>query len=102
MPTYSETKIRAQLFDNAKRVYAFHQAIVQIENIPTFSEPKALLVSEMEKAAKEFHSLGGIVDTGTDHLGMKSPILRYPDNEVIDYDIGRIASEQILDRLKKS
>ncbi|MDP1625472.1 MAG: hypothetical protein Q8L64_07030 [bacterium] len=100
MPTHSEIETKAHIFDNAKRVCALHRAIVQIENIPDFAEQKALLVSEMERAAKEFHSLGGIIETGTDSLGMKGPILRYPDNEVIDYDIGRIASEKSLTALK--
>lgn len=102
MPTHSESETMVQLFDNAKRVYALHRAIVQIESIPIFSEQKALLVSEMERAAKEFHSLGGIIETGTDPLGMKGLVLRYPNNEVIAYGIGLIASEKILDRLKKS
>ncbi len=99
---HSENETKAQLFDYAKRVYASHRAIIQIESIPAFAEQKTLLVSEMTKAANEFHLLGGIVETGDYPLGMKGPILRYPDNELIKYDIGRIASEQILNSLNKS
>jgi hypothetical protein len=99
MPTNSE--IKAQLFDNAKDVYALHRAITQIDNFPTFAEQKTFLVSEMEKSAKKFLSLGGIMETGTNHFGMKGPFLRYPDNEIIDYDIGRITSEKILNGLQK-
>ena len=102
MPTYSKIETKAQLFENAKHVYALHRTIVQIENIPTVADQKALLVSEMEIAVQAFHSLGGIIETGTDPFGMNIPFLRYPDNEVIDYDIGRIEIEKILSSLKMS
>jgi hypothetical protein len=99
---HSEIETKAQLFDYAKRVYACHRAIIQIETIPAYAEQKTFLVSDMTKAVNEFQLLGGIVETGDYPFGMKGPILRYPDNELINYDIGRIASEKILNNLKKS
>lgn len=102
MSAHSKIEIHDRLSKLAKQVYACHRTIIQIDNNPVFSKEKSLLVSEMENAAREFESLGGVIGTGLDHLNMPGPILRYPNNEVINYDIGHIESEQILSGFKKS
>lgn len=102
MSTNSRVEQKNKLFELAKHVYALHRTIVQIESDLILSAKRDHLIFQMESATQEFHSLSGIVETGIDHFGNKGPILCYPDKEKIDYGVGIIESEQILDRLRKS
>lgn len=88
---------RAILFELARTIYALHSAINQLACIPNRSRYREELIEKLNHRIQEFSSHGGIVEKEVDVFGEKVPTLSYPNSkEVIQYGIGRLACEQLL------
>lgn len=82
------------IFEYAKALYGAHRAWVQLADSNTL-DAQALL-SRMNEVANQIVQLGGKVETGTEALRTKGPVVTNADGTVIPYEVGRMESERLL------
>lgn len=78
-------------FEIAKKLYAAHHLLV---TIPSLSREK--IVAFLNEALIEFQTAGGDVQVGTDVFGLRGPILRCENGDVLLYEIGRLLAEKYI------
>jgi hypothetical protein len=83
------------IFEYAKRLYGAHRAWTQLAN--SSNANAKLLIAVMDEAASVIDQLGGKIETGTDALGTRGPVITNLDGMVIPYEVGLLGAERLLD-----